>query len=132
MGVDAIAEFEVLTNTYGAQYGGNGGVVNSVTRSGPIAFHGSAYEFIRNSAFDARNFFDPAQIPAFRKNQFGGTVGGPIKKDKMFFFINYEGIQQSTGLTKIATVPDAAARSQGSCHERGVETCVNKNTFDCF
>jgi len=129
LGVDAIAEFEVLTNTYGAQYGGNGGVVNSVTRSGTNSLHGSVYEFIRNSAFDARNFFDPAQIPAFRKNQFGGTIGGPIKKDKMFFFINYEGIQQSTGVTKIATVPDAAARSGFVPNLAGVETCVNKNTI---
>ncbi len=128
LGVDAIAEFEVLTNTYGAQYGGNGGVVNSVTRSGTNNFHGSVYEFLRNSALDARNFFDPAQIPAFRKNQFGGTFGGPIKKDKMFFFINYEGIQQSTGETRIADVPDAAAHS-GFVPVAGVETCVNKTTI---
>ena len=109
LGVDAIAEFQVLTNTYGAQFGGNGGVVNSVSRSGTNAYHGSAYEFLRNSALDARNFFDPPNKPAFHKNQFGATFGGPIKKDKMFFFINYEGVRQSTGLTRIAAVPDANA-----------------------
>jgi outer membrane receptor protein involved in Fe transport len=128
LGVDAIAEFEVLTNTYGAQFGGNGGVVNSVTRSGTNSFHGSAYEFIRNSALDARNFFDPAQIPPFRKNQFGGTAGGPVKRDKMFFFVNYEGIRQTTGITKIGVVPDAAAHSGFVPNNAGVETCVNKNT----
>jgi outer membrane receptor protein involved in Fe transport len=129
LGVDAIAEFEVLTNTYGAQFGGNGGVVNSVTRSGTNNFHGSAYEFIRNSALDARSFFDPAQVPPFRKNQFGGTVGGPIKRDKMFFFLNYEGIRQTTGTTKVAVVPDAAAHSGFVPNNAGVETCVNKNTI---
>jgi Carboxypeptidase regulatory-like domain/TonB-dependent Receptor Plug Domain/TonB dependent receptor len=128
LGVDAIAEFEVLTNTYGAQYGGNGGVVNSVTRSGTNNYHGSAYEFIRNSAFDARNFFDPAQKPSFKKNQFGGTFGGPIKKDKMFFFGNFEGIRQNTGLTRVATVPDAAAHS-GFVPVNGIEQCANNTTI---
>ena len=109
LGVDAIAEFEILTNTYSAQYGGNGSVVNEVTRSGTNALHGSGYEFIRNSALDARNFFDPAKIPLFQKNQFGGTLGGPIKKDKMFFFANYEGIRQVTGQTNLKVIPDANA-----------------------
>ena len=108
LGVDAISEFQLLTNTYSARYGGNGGVVNAVTRSGTNDLHGSVYEFFRNSALDARNFGDIQKQP-FKKNQFGGTLGGPIKKDKMFFFVNYEGIRQNTGLSQITTVPDTYA-----------------------
>jgi len=111
MGVDAIAEFQTLTNTYGAQFGGNGAVMNAVSKSGTNAFHGSAYEFLRNSALDARNFYDPAVIPAFRRNQFGGTLGGPVKKNKMFFFVNYEGLRQGLGETHVYTVLDANARN---------------------
>ena len=111
MGVDAIAEFQTLTNTYGAQFGGNGSVVNEVSKSGTNSFHGSAYEFLRNSALDARNFFDPPKITPFKRNQFGGTLGGPIKKDKMFFFTNYEGLRQSLGETLQYTVLDAQARN---------------------
>ena len=113
LGIEAIAEFQTLTNTYSAQFGGNGAVVNAVTKSGTNAFHGSAYEFLRNSALDARNFFDTSNPgggpPEFRRNQFGGSLGGPIKKDKMFFFVNYEGLRQSQGVSEIATVPDANA-----------------------
>src|SRR5262249_50199935 len=109
MGVDAIAEFQTLTNTYGAQYGGNGAVMNAVSKSGTNTFHGSAYEFPRNSALDARNFYETTKAP-FKRNQFGGTLGGPIKKDKMFFFFNYEGLRQSLGETKTYTVLDANAR----------------------
>jgi hypothetical protein len=111
MGVDAIAEFQTLTNTYGAQYGGNGAVVNSVSKSGTNNFHGSAYEFIRNSALDARGFFDGSAPAPFKRNQFGGTLGGRIKKDKMFFFLNYEGLQQRLGETQVNTVLDANARN---------------------
>src|SRR5579864_2890435 len=81
LGVEAIGEFQTLTNTYSAQFGGNGGVINSVSKSGTNSFHGSAYDFLRNSALDARRFIDPSTIPAFRKNQYGGSLGGPIKKD---------------------------------------------------
>jgi hypothetical protein len=109
LGVDAISEFQTLTNTYSAQFGGNGAVINAVTKSGTNAFHGSAYEFLRNSDLDARNFFDPRTIPSFRRNQFGGTVGGPIKKDKAFFFVNYEGLRQNLGETRVSFVPDANA-----------------------
>ncbi len=80
LGVEAIAEFQTLTNTYGAQYGGNGAVVNAVTKSGTNGFHGSAFDFLRNSAMDARNFFDGKAPPPFRKNQYGGSVGGPCKE----------------------------------------------------
>ena len=105
LGVEAIGEFQTMTNTYTAQFGGNGGVINAVSKSGTNAFHGSAYEFLRNSALDARTFIDPAIIPAFRQNQFGGTLGGPIKKDKMFFFVNYEGVQLVQGESKLGPVP---------------------------
>ncbi len=110
LGIDAIAEFQMLTNTYGAQFGGNGGVMNAVSKSGTNNFHGSLFEFLRNSDLDARNFYDGAAPPPFRRNQFGGTVGGPIKKNKAFFFFNYESLHQTLGVTNIALVPDANAR----------------------
>ncbi len=111
LGIEAIGEFQTLTNTFNAQFGGNGAVINAVSKSGTNTFHGSAYDFLRNSDLDARGAFDPATIPAFRRNQFGGSVGGPIKKDKAFFFVNYEGIQQLLGETKVAFVPDANHRT---------------------
>jgi Carboxypeptidase regulatory-like domain/TonB dependent receptor len=109
LGIEAIAEFSVLTNTYSAQFGGNGAVVNAASKSGTNSFHGSAYEFLRNSALDARNFFDGSSVPAFRQNQFGGSFGGPIKKDKLFFFVNDEELRKSQGQTVIALLPDANA-----------------------
>jgi hypothetical protein len=109
LGVDGMAEFTTLTGAYSAQYGGNAAGMNAVTRSGMNDFHGSAYEFIRNSAVDARNYYDPLTgPPPFKRNQFGATLGGPIKKDKAFFFFNYEGLRQNLGATMIAQVPDAA------------------------
>src|SRR6266478_3898284 len=110
LGMEAMAECQALTNTYGAQFGGNGAVINAVSKTGTNAFHGSAYEFIRNSALDARGLFDPNVIP-FRRNQPGGSLGGPLKKDKAFFFVNYEGVWQFQGQTKVATVPDATHRT---------------------
>ena len=99
-GVDAIQEFTVLTGNYPAQYGrSSGGVFNAITRSGTNQIHGSVYEFLRNSAMDARNFFDGATIPPFRRNQFGASLGAPIHKDTTFIFGDYEGLRQSLGLT---------------------------------
>jgi len=116
LGVDAIQEFSVLTSNYSAEYGKtSGGVVNAITRSGTNQFHGSVYEFLRNSALDARNFFDAGQIPPFKRNQFGGAIGGPIFKSRTFFFADYEGIRQSKGLTAFTTVPSPAARSGLLC-----------------
>ena len=113
LGVDAIQEFSVLTSNYSAEYGKtSGGVVNAITRSGTGSFHGSVYEFLRNSALDARNFFDGPQIPSFKRNQFGGSVGGPIIPQRTFFFFDYEGIRQSKGITALTTVPSLSARSQ--------------------
>ena len=112
LGVDAIQEFSVLTSNYSAEYGKtSGGVVNAITRSGTNKFHGSGYEFVRNSALDARNFFDQGSIPPFTRNQFGGTFGGPIFKDKTFFFADYEGIRQNKGITNLTTVPSLTARA---------------------
>ena len=111
LGVDAIGEFQVLTNTYSARFGGSGSVMNQTTRSGTNQIHGSGFEFIRNSAVDAKNYFDSATqpIPEFRRNQFGGTLGGPVKKDKAFFFFNYEGVRQMLGETNVVDIPDAKA-----------------------
>jgi Carboxypeptidase regulatory-like domain len=110
LGVEALAGVQVLTNTYSAQFGGNGAVVNAATKSGTNTYHGSVYEFLRNSVFDARNFFDAGGPPPFRRNQFGATMGGPIKKNKLFFFFNYEGLRQFQSQTAIAFVPDENVR----------------------
>ena len=117
LGVEAIAEFQTLTNTYSAQFGGNGAVINASSRSGTNALHGSAYEFLRNDKLEARNFFDTvikpgqktAEPPTYHQNQFGGSLGGPIKKDKAFFFTNYEGLRKKQVVTTVVTVPDACA-----------------------
>src|SRR5215831_17460509 len=121
LGIEAIAEFSVLTNTYSAQFGGNGAVVNAVSKSGTNSLHGSAYEFLRNSALDAREFFDSVK-PSFRQNQFGASLGGPIKKDKLFFFVNDEELRRSKGQTVLALVPDANAH-QGIVN--GVNVGIN-------
>ena len=106
LGMDAIQEFTALTNTYGAQFGGTGVAINAVTKSGTNSLHGSAYEFIRNSKMDAENYFDVSGVkPPFKRNQFGGTLGGPIKKDKAFYFINYEGFRAGQGQTARAVAP---------------------------
>ena len=112
LGVDAIQEFSVLTTNYSAEYGKTaGGVINAITRSGTDQFHGSAYEFLRNSALDARNFFDGPVIPEFRRNQFGASAGGPIQKDRTFVFGDYEGIRQAKGISALDIVPSADARA---------------------
>src|SRR6202023_2989582 len=116
LGVDAVEEFSVLTSNYSAEYGRtSGGVVNASTRSGTNKFHGGVYVFLRNSALDPRNFFDRGSIPPFKRNQFGASAGGPIRKDRTFIFGDYEGIRQSKGITAVDTVPSAAARSGTLC-----------------
>ena len=111
LGVDAIREFKILTNAYSAEYGrASGAVINSVTKAGTNQLHGTAFEFLRNSALDARNFFDRQEVPPFKRNQFGGVLGGPIKKDQTFFFGAYEGLRQRLGTTQIAFVPTAQAK----------------------
>ena len=112
LGVDAVREFNVVTDTYGAEYGKRPGAqVSIVTASGANSLHGTAYEFLRNSDLDARNFFDQGSIPEFQRNSFGGTLGGPIKKNKLFLFGNYEGFRQHLGLSDVTLAPDNAARA---------------------
>src|ERR1019366_6241202 len=111
LGIDAIREFNVLTDTYDAQYGKRAGAqVSIVTQSGTNVLHGSAFEFLRNSDLDARNFYDQGSIPAFRRNQFGGALGGPVKKDRWFLFGNYEGFRQALAISNVTVVPDNNAR----------------------
>lgn len=115
LGVDAIREFQVLTSNYSADLGGtSGGVVNMVSKSGTNAFHGTLFEFLRNNALDARNFFDrqdapsDPRLPPFKRNQFGGSLGGRILKDRTFFFGTYEGVRKREEATSTAPVPSLA------------------------
>jgi hypothetical protein len=105
-----IEEFRVMSPTYDAEFGRTAGAqINVITRSGSNAFHGDAYEFIRNSALDAKNYFDPAgKIPAFRRHQFGGDLGGKIKQDRSFFYGAWEGIRQAQGESASNSVPTAS------------------------
>jgi hypothetical protein len=113
LGVEAVREFRVLTNSFSAEYGKHtGAVINAATKSGTNNFHGSVFEFHRNDALDARNFFDdPDNLPNFTRNQFGFSIGGPIQRDKLFFFATYEGLQEELGQTRTAVVPSEAART---------------------
>ena len=107
---DFLQEFRILTNSYSAEFGrGGGAVVNVITRSGGNQLSGSAYNFLRNDAFDARNFFSPS-VPNLTQNQFGTTLGGPVRKDKTFFFGAYEGYRSKQGQTASATVLSALER----------------------
>jgi outer membrane receptor protein involved in Fe transport len=122
LGVEAVLEFQVLTNAYSAEFGRSaGGVINAVTRSGTNAFHGSGFEFHRNSALDSKNFFDPQDrpIPDFHRNQFGATFGGPFRKDRTFFFGAFESLIERLGITGVTAVPDDNAR-QGILPSRTV------------
>ena len=108
--LDAIAEFKVLQNNYSAQYGqGAGTITEMVSKTGTNKFHGSAFEFLRNNAFDARNYF-ATSVPPFKRNEFGVTFGGPVRKDKTFFFGEYAGLRQRLGEPNFAAVPTAAER----------------------
>src|SRR5437867_3148732 len=109
--LDAVREFKVLTGTYSAEYGRQaGGQIMVTTQSGTNEFHGAAWEFHRDSGLDARNFFAP-QKPSFRRNQFGGVLGGPIKKDQTFFFAAYEGQRRGQQEASLATVPSLAFKN---------------------
>ena len=112
LGVETIREFRVEANSYGAEFGRNfGGQINAVSKSGTNSFHGSLYEFHRNDNLDARNFFDGSQKPEFKRNQFGGSFGGPIKRDRTFFFFGYESLRENLGQTIRTVVPDTNARN---------------------
>ncbi len=134
---DAIAEFRILTNTAPAEFGHDAGsTTNIVTRSGSNQFHGDAWEFLRNDIFDARNFFSTSVEP-LKQNQFGGTVGGPIQRDRTFFFVYYEGFRNRQGETQLAPVPSVAERagdfsalcptynSQGFCTDTYGDQAIN-------
>src|SRR3989454_73022 len=119
LGVDAVKEFSVQTHDYSAEFGrAAGGVISAVTKSGTNNIPGTLFEFLRDSKFDAPNYFDPIDAgtgrqlnPPFRRNQFGGTAGGPILKNKLFYFGSYEGLRQDLSLTRIARLPTAAAHN---------------------
>jgi Carboxypeptidase regulatory-like domain len=112
LGVEAVREFNVVADTYSAAYGKREGAqISIVTASGTNKLHGSAYEFLRNSFFDARNYFDQSRIPEFQRNNYGIALGGPIRHDKVFLFGNYEGYRQNLGLSDVTFVPDNASRA---------------------
>ncbi len=112
LGVDAVREFNVQRDSYSAEFGKHpGGQVVIVTQSGSNRWHGSAFEFLRNSALDAPNFFDQGSAPPFQRNQFGASIGGPLQHDKTFLFANYEGFRQNLHQTSAAFVPDGASRA---------------------
>ena len=112
IGVEAVREFNVLRDNYGAEFGKRPGAqVTIVTQSGTNQVHGSVYEFLRNNALDAPNYFDQGSAPPFQRNQFGAAMGGPIQKDKTFLFANFEGYIQNLHQTSVAFVPDLASRA---------------------
>jgi hypothetical protein len=111
LGMDTIREFRLASNSYSAEYGrGAGGQINVITKSGTNDFSGSAFTFHRNSALDAPNYFDDDEKPDFRRYQVGGTMGGPLRRDRMFIFVGYEGLYENLGRTIVTTVPDDNAR----------------------
>jgi hypothetical protein len=127
LGIDAVREFNVLTDTYPVEYGKRAGAqVNVVTQSGSNTLHGTVFEFLRNSVLDARNYFSEGSSPSpFKQNQFGGAVGGPLKKDRLFLFGNYEGFRQALAVSNVSVVPDQQARLGNLPNASGVETKVS-------
>jgi len=112
LGVDAVEEFSVHSSAFSAQYGrASGGIINAVTKSGGNDIHGTGFYFHRNDNFDARNFFDPGELPEFRRHQLGGSIGGPIARNKTFFFVNYEALREARGNTTINTTISQDART---------------------
>jgi carboxypeptidase family protein len=115
--LDSIEEFRVLTNNFDPEYGNyNGGMINVVTKSGSNSFHGDAFEFLRNTDLDAKNYFDSSR-GAFRQNQFGGTLGGPVKKDQVFFFVDYQGTRTVQGITSPVTSVPSLQDRQGDLYD---------------
>ncbi|MEO6213693.1 MAG: TonB-dependent receptor [Vicinamibacterales bacterium] len=115
LGVETVREFQVLINNYSAEYGrSSGGIVTAVTRSGTNQFRGAGFEFLRDESFDARNYFDApaAETPPLSRNQFGGYLGGPVAREKMFFFASYEGLRQDRGYTSVSRVPSRVTRAR--------------------
>ena len=128
LGVDTVEGFSVITSNSPAEYGKtSGGIINATTRSGTNQLHGEVYEFIRNSALDARDYFSTNGSAPFKRNQFGAALGGPIRKDQTFFFFNYEGLRQSQSVSTVAIVPSASARSGILGNSDGTTTTVQVN-----
>ena len=112
--LDSLAEFRILTNNFDAEYGNySGGLINVVTKTGTNQYHGNVFEFLRNTDFDAKNYFDAGR-GAYHENQFGGTFGGPIKKDKIFFFADYQGNRLVQGVTQLITGAPTSAEEMGN------------------
>jgi hypothetical protein len=130
--LDSIDEFRVLTNNFDPEYGNyNGGMVTVITKSGSNSFHGNAFEFLRNTALDARGYFDPGR-PVFRQNQFGGTLGGPVRSGKIYFFADYQGTRTNEGVeTGDISVPSLQDRAGNLSDQAAsfVTTDVNGNTI---
>ena len=125
LGIDGVREFNVVSDTYSAAYGKREGAqISIVTLQGTNKLHGSVYEFLRNSYFDSRNYFDQPRIPEFQRNDFGAALGGPLRKDTLFLFGNYEGYRQNLGLSDVTLVPDNQARAGLLPNSAGVETKV--------
>src|SRR5437660_6772890 len=126
--INTVSEFKVDNSTYSAEYGRNSGaIVNIATRSGTNAYHGELFEFLRNEAFDARNFFNPVGVPqsTFKRNSFGANFGGPIVKDKTFFFLSYEGLRQRQGITlNTQVLPNTGANSRATVMAGGNPTSI--------
>lgn len=141
LGVEAIGEFQLLTNSYTAQFAGNGAVMNATSRSGSNDLHGGAYEFIRNSVVDALDAPDKiakasnpglTEPPPFKRNQFGGDLGGPIKKDKVFFFANYEGLREGLEQTAFLFLPESyTVQGKMPCYSPVTGGTLNINPFAC-
>ncbi|MGH9785782.1 MAG: carboxypeptidase regulatory-like domain-containing protein, partial [Terriglobia bacterium] len=130
LGVDAVREYNVLGHTYGAEYGKRaGGQISVVTSSGTNQLHGTVFEYLRNDKLDARNFFDDEVAP-FKRNQFGGSLGGPIIRDKMFVFGNYEGFRERLGVSRNVVVPNLLARS-GQLPCNVVHTTASARAANC-
>src|SRR5271170_496390 len=131
---DAIQEFKILTNNYDAQYGRtSGGIVNQITKSGTNGFHGVLFEFNRNNLFNARDFFLPSTVEkqTFKRNVFGGTIGGPIKKDKLFFFLAYQATRSVVGQTSpqltVLTPDQRTGNFSSLCSTYAAGTCTDPN-----
>src|SRR5579871_1011367 len=135
LGLNELAEVRVLTQTFNGEYGGHGGaVIQMITKSGSNQLHGSLWELHRDASLDAKNYFDlgNTRIPPFVRNQFGAGIGGPLRRDRTFFFANYEGFRQVQASTAIATVPDALAH-QGLLPSAGTPSgCSNTNPTGCL
>src|SRR5580704_18112985 len=134
LGLNELEEVRVLTQTFNAEYGGHGGaVIDMTTRSGSNQFHGSLWELYRDASLDAKNYFDLGAnpIPPFVRNQFGAGIGGPLKRDHTFFFVNYEGFREVQASTAIATVPDALAHQGLLPSAANPSACSNTTPSGC-